>query len=118
MKPGRELDALVAEKVMGLKINWDETTPCPLCGDVGRFCGARMWCSHDGWYYSQYKDYSTDIAAAWEVVEKLRGDGWIFNLSDSWAAQFHMPGNILVVSSAKSAPHAICLAALKAVEGK
>lgn len=128
LKPGRELDALVAEKVMGLKINWDETTPCPLCGDVGRFCGARMWCSHDGWYYSQYKNYSTDIAAAWEVVEKLPFSGRpyihlglcdTYTDSPRWFVEVDLDGPFKrVLVKADTAPHAICLAALKAVEGK
>ena len=124
---GRELDALVAEKVMGLP-------------DVGRYSREDMrsleW-THYGkngdvhdFYYLLDEDnnprwsvprYSTSIAAAWEVVEKLTGDDGDFsfklhNYDCDWEATYlNGPRSIQIKSIAATAPLAICLAALKAV---
>lgn len=62
MKPGSELDALVAEKVMGL-----ERVMTP---GFGMEVGWRPIHSNLG--ASPLKSYSTDISAAWEVVEKMK----------------------------------------------
>jgi len=60
--------------------------------------------------------YSTDIAAAWDVVEKLKGDeGVALNSGDfpdygeGWHCMFDYPHS----AYADTAPLAICLAALK-----
>lgn len=121
MTPGRELDALVAEKVMGCKVLWQKATVS------GPYCGCN--CA-DGFEEGPHSDpnrmdanlksYSTDIAAAWEVVEKLAENGKLLELyagggpkGASWTATFFdgSSGN----EYADTAPHAICLAALKAV---
>lgn len=103
MKAGRELDALVAEKVMGLMmIDGKEKYPCDS--------------SSKGYILTDPEPYSTDIAAAWLVVEKLRDTlhvNWdICSDSTSWWAKI---GNLETLKAADSAPLAICLAALKAV---
>ena len=68
MAGGREMDQLVAERVMGLCIKWEKGVACPYCGGEMHFLGSRAWCLRCQEYrYHQYKDYSTDIAAAWEV---------------------------------------------------
>lgn len=108
MKPGRELDALIAEHVMGLEritslyleIGWR-----PKGVPVG---------------VHQLKPYSTDIAAAWEVVEKMGVLTWHIwkTLDDRFYAQFGKDQDefhLKHTAEAGSAPHAICLAALKAV---
>lgn len=56
MVPGRELDALVAERVMLLKVN-AKNGAFSVISDIGR---------------SGLKRYSNDISAAWEVVERMR----------------------------------------------
>lgn len=96
--PGRELDALVAEKVMG----WSSEE---LDEDVG-ICVPR---------------YSTDISAAWEVVEKLGEKFEQFDLQFGWntgrfVCGFGSFGTSRFESTpTEFAPHAICLAALRAV---
>ena len=118
MKAGRELDALIAEKVMELR--------------KGTSLG-----DYDVWYYPPYKHgligcphYSTRIADAWLVWIKLgelipepkimkisNGDG------DSMDVNIIVGGLTLTYSSAhicldggwELAPLAICLAALEAV---
>ncbi len=93
MKAGRELDALVAEKVMGqyFRNEWyklyNDTIPC----------------------------YSTDISAAWKVVEKIKKE--FVGISDPlncniWECSFTFKTSAL----GETAPLAICRAALLAME--
>jgi hypothetical protein len=67
---------------------------------------------------SRIPEYSTEIAAAWDVVERLKhlepemrwhdeNHGWYLNFSKK---------DLEGIPYAETAPHAICLAALKAVE--
>lgn len=114
----REIDALVAEKVMGLGIV-EEHSKYELCHEVdGKSCGGIV------------PHYSTDIAAAWAVVEKIQGmfiktfDGnkndWdcfevdvrAWKSSDGWGWSCRING---WTACADTAPMAICLAALSAV---
>ena len=96
MKPGRELDALVAEKVMG--------------------------------HGSQFNfSPSTNIADAWLVVEKLKEHdkdvicisvGWLMGADkfpDIYRAVVAWREHRSIQADAETAPHAICLAALKAI---
>ncbi len=144
MKPGRELDAIVAEKVFGCKVlrandeglsqseyerrrRWEKER----CGCAGSLHND----SDDEGCYEWLKEYSTDIAAAFEVVEKMRDPGShrdcfsLYSPTDTvkdWFACFDRkwhghslesvgPDAYLELESGESAPHAICLAALKAV---
>lgn len=65
--------------------------------------------------------YSTDIAAAWQVLERMKENGWHYyvgdTLTDDHYARFHEfmdDDGDEGASSAPTAPLAICLAALKA----
>jgi hypothetical protein len=109
---GREMDALVAKHVFNL-----ELTP------NGCSCGyiknepAIKGCQ-------RIPNYSTSIADAWLVVEKLIENGWIYYrvtgyVKDSIAYHtclFEGAGQEqpMFRSEGDTAPHAICLAALKA----
>lgn len=130
MNPGRELDALVAEKVMGLDLS-PKIHPYKKVSDFSLRPGALN-------YYGTYVEkrepefYSTDIAAAWEVVEKMRShshmDAFALKAPDEdqapgfWRAIFlkkeigpeDMSNFYEWPTLGCSAPHAICLAALKA----
>jgi hypothetical protein len=90
MKPGRELDALVAEKVFGWTYwrskhgHWIIDTPDgrhfePLFGKVRNYDPETSERLPDPNWWDGLSDelpyYSTDIAAAWEVVARLR-DLW------------------------------------------
>lgn len=107
MKAGRELDALIAGKVMG----WKHRGPHPLFG-------TEVWASDKG--DNLLPHFSTDIAAAWTVVDKLREE-WIVTAEiDSTQCVIGLGHNYASTpeelrASAATAPHAICLAALKAV---
>jgi ABA sandwich protein len=75
--------------------------------------------------------YSTDIAAAWEIITKLHSDATTYfqiewsrsrweaiirtRRCGTWSAEGGDSDGYLGEATAKTAPHAICLAALKAV---
>ncbi len=127
MKAGRELDELVAEKVMGMHKK---------IGNHGGMMGSRSgyfdaWIESNGERYGRdAPPFSTDIEAAWQVVEKVRNieidkdslvkasfqvmaspydpvyyAGWVAH--DDANAFYHW-------NFADTAPYAICLAALAA----
>jgi len=120
MEAGKQLDALVAEKIFGYKVFRRDYVD-----------GARFFFEDtDGAPTYLYMNYSTDIAAAWEVVEKLRelNNGSVLEFRLTWSGkEYGIPGFVfriwesdlphvdLLPFEAKTAPHAICLAALKAV---
>lgn len=114
MNAGRELDALIAQHVFG----WARKSDTP-----GDWLGPppedprHVWCGE--WDENGLPNYlpkwSTDIATAWEVVEKLLIHGDI-RLSIHVARNgYDVEFQPFVNVSAPTAPHAICLAALKAV---
>ncbi len=133
-KAGPELDALVAEFVMGwrhcqddltnemwdtgIHLNHDPEMPTMKWPN----CGPRRWSP------------STSIADAWEVVEKLLGDDWECTIDrhkpnyvtacrGAYAFFWHSAEQVEGFTrrggkfgvEADTAPLAICLAALKAV---
>jgi len=74
------------------------------------------------WYPPKVPHYSTEIAAAWEVVERLHELNWSFHLDNvgfnseiekEWRVCLLAKGH--VVADGESAPEAICRAALAAV---
>lgn len=133
---GRELDALVAEKVMGLmdhgareQHEWgdDFDVPdyhsghcCKWCGVYEPTCG----CPKDdvGPCVKEPQPYSTSIAAAWDVVEKMSSDhGYWMTLQHETdgsgpiaLCQFSKDGSPTIHAYGDTAPLAICRAALKA----
>lgn len=116
MNPGRELDALVAERVMGLE-PWPEQDP--------RW-GVKAFKAKFVPYGQEPKpceapSYSTDIAAAWEVVEKFQACARFERVFENgkqtgWWCELAGNGDDFQSSSAvaETLPLSICLAALKA----
>lgn len=106
MEAGRELDVLVAEKVMGLRVTtfsgYDIATSCVIV-DANDTITDRV------------PHYSTEIAAAWQVVELfgVRHSLSLYQVG-RWYCNFLVGGKRLE-ACAPTAPHAICLAALRAV---
>ena len=130
MPAGKEMDALIATEIMGRETVELQDAFCPYCGEEMRFCGTRSWCSQcKEWRYSPYMEYSTDIAAAWEVVLHEMDKGGCPNLVNDddghWALSFDGTNNILCTMQTSfiddprlwcdTAPLAICKAALLAL---
>jgi len=118
MPAGRELDALIAEKVMKIT---------PEKCDFPVFTDKRDWVDPGEYFVNvpgsvtELPRYSTDIAATWEVVERLTKPtsfpdididllttvrGWLFVIKYDIAVHR---------ANAETAPLAICRAALLAV---
>ena len=92
---GRELDAEIAEKVMGFP---------PIA--------TRYTLGGVDFVDKAVRHYSADIAAAWLVVDHLRLRGFELRYGDDlWVCRFGS-----AKAEAASAPLAICLAALQAIE--
>ena len=120
MKAGRELDALIDEKIFGFHVAEGEHD-VTLSGD------GVYWMSVDGRRLrvasknGELPHYSTQIAAAWLVVEKMNNDGYcveIFHDMVAWSVCF-MHINTAEKHCADwkhSVETQICLAALAAVE--
>jgi hypothetical protein len=101
---------MVAEKVMGrevIKRPYSDEGPCLRAVD------SRQWVP--------MPFYSTDIAAAWEVVEKMSGGAKdnvvIMRTGDQWGCRFRdiESPEKPEFSQAQTAPMAICISALKSV---
>ncbi len=111
MNPGRELDALVAEKVMGWKSFGEHWAIPGEANDIRRVHKKVHWRP------------SEDISAAWQVVSHMKSQsnglfGFMVDLrlSEEWDAEFDMyDEQESYKATGDTAPHAICLAALKAV---
>ena len=121
MEAGKGFDAIIARQVMG----WTKAT---LHDDV---TGPEAYWCMGGKAMAPVDSFtpSTDIASAWKVVEHLLCHGWdekhFFQLHydnvDLWDASFYKEpsgdgGGPDVWGTAPTAPLAICLAALKAVQ--
>lgn len=126
----RELDAWIAEHVFGKTVR-----PCrsnetfPPDGDSYENHG---WTSSDLAIVTGYQfdmplpRYSTDIAAAWTVVEKMKEYGWAFALETTHNGDACAVFNVGTYIgddlsgprcvSADTAPMAICLAAKAAID--
>jgi len=103
----RELDALVAEKVLGIP---PEMIHNQEGGKHFKFVDGRECRIAVNAYYS------TNIGAAWQVVEKCKRLK-LSQMSDGyWRAAFSRDG-VWESREAETASRAICLAALAAVEG-
>ena len=109
----REIDVLVAEHVLGIK--------------------AQMAVDNSGWMYwekldnawegqwSRLPHYSTDISAAWKVVEKMLESNGVYDFGccnrygETFSSWFYPNADeSYTCSFDKTAPMAICLAALAA----
>ncbi len=97
MKPGRELDALISKNIFGAYI--------PENADL-QYLETCLALPH----------YSTDIAAAWSVVENMRHKGYRTEIVFGTQADAYVTFVIGVVryrADTASVSNSICLAALK-----
>jgi hypothetical protein len=109
LPPGAELDRLVAEKVMGYTVAGEESRPL------------RFVQMGDTLHPEHVPKFSTMIACAWKVVETMEAKGYEANINryfpSEWEAYFNIPERVPCESGhAETVYHAICIAALKAVQ--
>jgi hypothetical protein len=122
LKPGRELDELVIRHIMNI----------PIVESVDLFgqepFPAAWWVEDEGWYIADERDEdgliympfnpSEDISAAWEVAEKM-SEEWpqfsIARVDTGWCVMWGFDGYGWPEATGKTAPEAICKAALMAV---
>ena len=110
-----ELDTLVAENVMGWEDQGDGKYYWVPEGYIGVCEGSPFMCQK-----VNVPKFSTDISAAWEVLKRLHTLG----LSSSISNKFNLEslctiwtGNeILCEAKAETAPTAICIAAIRAMD--
>lgn len=114
---GRELDLAIATKVMGRNDTWGVCTPPR--GSVTDTLGRVL---PDG-YHERTPHYSTDIFAAWRVLEKVNETAFVYlqrTTEDTWPGRPWFlditDGPQRFSGRADAAPEAICLAALKYAE--
>ena len=115
LEAGRELDALIAERVMGLKLFTATPKHTAIAG--GCKVSNRTWVDtgemHEWGPVVKYlSHYSTDVVCAWEVVEKFRANGGLVELEGCkfWIARVTF--KYCKEAPADTAPLAICRAAL------
>lgn len=106
----REIDRMIAERVMG----WTNLS----------ITGTPFGTTPEGKVHRIVPPYSTDMSAAWEVVERLRllgyqgGMNWARSRSGYECTFESLPisPDERRFSKAETAPLAICLAALQVIE--
>ena len=140
----RELDALVAERVMGWRPYidkrecWAIDTPCDIDNEHPRgretlWTGERAWGFDEAtgkrwdrpWWGAtqEVPFYSTDITAAWQVVEAMRATNYrnwrVESFAGGTCAAFWTdnedPDELTRDAADEVSARAICLAALKAL---
>lgn len=119
MEASRELDAIVAEKIMGY-LWWHRSEGCNQLYEPGSAEWAADMELIPGKHETEYPPvlgvphYSTDIAAAWTLIERHPFYVYIARVHGFWQCNFYAPEAFK--ATADTAPLAICLAALKAAE--
>lgn len=107
MPAGREMDAHIHELVIGKRVTWNVLN---LSGGVDKFAAE---------YPLPF--YSTDIAAAWEVVEKMSeyADAYSKHSDETWPRFIdELHGSMLFAMGGAWASRQICRAALLAGDAK
>lgn len=124
MPAGREMDTLVAKKVFGWDVHSEILGGLEVYYTVHheplKDCPEELRAVTGQIIIKRVPDFSTDIAAAWEVVEKLGNMGYTINIQ--WkgkgrvyenTAEVSITSNIYTVGHGiGTAPIAICKAAL------
>jgi len=130
MEAGRELDALIAEKVMGLRVEWQSGEPMW----VGKDLPGSPYVLGDGLYGHTVHNYTTEIREAWKVLDRFNELGMVVVVGSKrfidsrnlvWYAligmakpvdEFDMNANILGEAEGATPALAICRTALLAIE--
>lgn len=112
MEPGRELDALVAEKVFGYTLDYEFAD----LNFGGAPCVKELRDQYDEW--GLLPPYSVDMSDAWRVLEYMLEHAYtstVWMCLPGVTCRIESGGIVMAQIEARTAPHAICLAALKAI---
>ena len=116
LNAGREIDILVAEQIMGWQLETDEPKLRKLQGYFSRDEGRRWWRNPEGGWYCDPPVYSSNMIAAWQVVERMTSRGQALFLSQTFEESkvaFDEPrATSLDCVNERSVTVAICKAAL------
>lgn len=126
MQSGRELDVLIDTKVFGRAERWAVFFGGSCYGDgLSKEAAEQLAAKVQGDFkatlinYYDVPSYSTDIRAAWPVVEKMSREFAVTLSCTSqpvrWFCELSRSENVWVNAHGHTPAHAICLAALKAV---
>ena len=106
MKPGNELNAIVAEKIFGWEIYQDQDQR------------DRSYVKHNAGGGYLLPDFSCDMGAAYQVVQEMIKRDYVNRFTmvetQSWHKCYFGKDNDEFAEKGESVPHAICMAALKA----
>jgi hypothetical protein len=75
LSSGRETDIIVAEQVMGWQVETDEVKLKQLNRYISQKAGDRWWRTPEGGWRCDPPAYSSEIAATWKVVERMKAKG-------------------------------------------
>ncbi len=116
LNAGRAIDILVAEQIMGWQLETDKPKLRRLQRYFARDERRRWWRNPEGGWYCEPPAYSSDMIAAWQVVERMTSRGQVLFLSQSSEGSkiaFDEPcATSLDCVNEKSVTVAICKAAL------
>ena len=114
LEAGRELDALIVQRIIGAKVVWQDGEPC--WAHIHR--DPRIYPPSSR---VPVPPFSTEMAAAWSIIEHLTGKGWwvriehvepVHRLADErWTVNLGE-----YEGDGPTAPLAICRAALRAMD--
>lgn len=75
LNAGREIDIIVAEQVMGWQIETDAAKLKQLNRYIAQKAGDCWWRTPEGGWSCDPPPYSSEIAATWKVVERMKATG-------------------------------------------
>lgn len=117
MEAGSDTDKLIASEIFQLQpVNWNGIT----AADLGLYEPGYFYMPGGG--IAKVDNYSTNMSAAWEVVEKIKearayiGENFTVTYNyytESWLAGYEAYGTLWTYAAAQTAALAICKLALK-----
>ena len=80
LRSGREIDLLVAEQIMGWRVETDKARLRKLHGSFSNDEGRVWWRNPEGAWHCDPPGYSSDIKEVWKVVEQMETKGKTLSL--------------------------------------
>jgi len=116
---GRDLDILIAERLMGWQIETDQAKIKRLSQYIMSDSQGRWWRTSEGGWDNNPPPYSTNLVAAFRVVDMMVSRGYAFFLIQSDSVNNVAFGDLAAMPDyvkGETLMMAICKAALTAIE--